>query len=92
MVTFVKYAGLVILSIILAEVLTVLFFCLRFLTDTAHLPSFWVYLAPFVTAVVVGYVISKIGKALNLNKAKELGLVLFVLWFLFLYSAKFLGR
>lgn len=92
MITFLKYLGMIILSFVLVQVLAVLFFYLRFLGDSARFPTFWVSFIPLLTAAIVGYLIFIIGKTIRIEKAKQLGIILTILWIVFLYFSIFLNR
>lgn len=105
MKAFIKYSGLVILSVILSVILyNVLYgllsgffiFCYKaqvpFYDALMQLPIVVKLIPPpFIAAVLTGYFIFKIGKALNLRRAKLLGIILFLLLLPLLFIISFFG-
>ena len=92
MVSLFKYIGLIILSIMTSELLSVLFFSLRFLSDKNAIPVGWVIIVPFLIASISGLIIFFVGKLIKVGKPREIGIVICVLWLLYLYSSQILGK
>lgn len=87
MKSLIKYLGLMVLSLIISELITLFFFYLRYLLDKNGFPAGWVLIIPLFTAFINGCIIYFVGKFIKVEKVKEFSIVIFILWLLFLYSS-----
>jgi len=84
-----KYLALSAFSIVIAEVMTLGFFFLRYLADSLNIPANWYLIVPYLVSLLTACLIFLIAKKFNLSKAKEFAIIIFILWLLWLV---FLGK
>jgi len=80
----IRYLVLCVFSIIIAEVITLGFFFLRYFTDSLKIPPHWYLATPYFIALITSYIVFLIAKKMNLTRAKELGIFILVIWLLWL--------
>lgn len=89
MKTSLKYIVIGLSSIVIAEIVTVVFFILRFATDSINFPATWTVVVPYLVPLFTSYIVYLFSKLVKLSKAKEFSIIILGLWLLWLV---FLGK